>query len=93
MNFEIIPKAEASVQTLMNSISRVILNPLITLLFAAAVVYFIYGLAQYLLNPENEEIRKTSKSHMLWGIIGIFIMVSVFGIMNMITNTLGVPTQ
>ena len=93
MNFEIIPRAEASVQTLMNSISRVILNPLITLLFALAVVYFIYGLAQYLLSPDNEEIRKTSKSHMLWGIIGMFIMVSVFGIINLITNTLGIPTQ
>jgi uncharacterized membrane protein YdjX (TVP38/TMEM64 family) len=93
MNFEIIPRAEASVQTLMNSISRVILNPLIVLLFALAIVYFVYGLAQYLLSPDNEEIRKTSKSHMLWGIIGMFIMVSVFGIINLIMNTLGVPTQ
>lgn len=93
MNFEIIPKAEASVQTLMNSISRVILNPLITLLFALAMVYFVYGLLQYLLSPDNEEIRKTSKSHMLWGVVGMFIMVSVFGIMNLIINTLGIPTQ
>lgn len=90
MNLEIIPKAEASAQTLMNSINRVIINPLIVLLFALAVVYFIYGLARYLLSPDNEEIRKTSKSHMLWGIIGMFIMVSVFGIMNLIMNTLGV---
>jgi uncharacterized membrane protein YdjX (TVP38/TMEM64 family) len=93
MKFEIIPRAEASVTTLMNSINRVIINPLIVLLFALAVVYFIYGLARYLLSPDNEEIRKTSKSHMLWGIIGMFIMVSVFGIMNLIMNTLGVPTQ
>jgi uncharacterized membrane protein YidH (DUF202 family) len=90
MKFEIIPKAEASVQTLMNSINRVIINPLIGLLFALAMVYFIYGLARYLLSPDNEEIRKTSKSHMLWGIVGMFIMVSVFGIMNLIMNTLGV---
>ncbi len=93
MNFGIIQTAEASVQTLMNSISRVIINPLITLLFALAVVYFIYGLAQYLLSPDNEEVRKTSKTHMLWGVIGMFIMVSVFGIINLIINTLGVPTQ
>ena len=89
MKFEIIPKAEASVQTLMNSINRVIINPLIVLLFALAVVYFIYGLAKYLLSPDNEEVRNSSKSHMLWGIIGMFIMVSVFGIMTMILNTVG----
>ena len=89
MNLEIIPTAEASVVTLMKSIDRVIINPLIILLFALAVVYFVYGLARYLLSPDNEEIRKSSKSHMLWGIIGMFIMVSVFGIMTLILNTLG----
>jgi hypothetical protein len=89
MIFQIIPVAEASIVTLMQSVNRVIINPLIILLFALATVYFIYGVAQYLLSPDNEEIRKTSKSHMLWGIIGMFIMVSVFGIMNLILNTLG----
>lgn len=89
MMFQIIPKAEASIVTLMQSINRVIINPLIIFLFALAVVYFLYGLVKYLLNPDSEEIRKSSKSHMLWGIIGMFIMVSVFGIMSLILTTLG----
>lgn len=93
MIFEFIPKAEASVQTLMAKIDKVIINPLIILMFSLAMAYFIYGLVNYLLNPENEEIRKSSKSHMVWGIVGLFIMVSVFGIMNFIMNTLGVPTN
>jgi len=93
MNFELIPKAEASVVTLMKSINRVIINPLIVLLFALAVVYFIYGLARYLLSPDNEEVRKSSKQHMLWGIIGMFIMVSVFGILSIIMNTFGIQNS
>ncbi len=93
MNFDIIPKAEASVVTLMKSINRVLINPLIVLLFALAVVYFIYGLVRYLLSPDNEEVRKSSKSHMLWGIIGMFIMISVFGILSIIMNTLGVDNK
>jgi len=88
MNFEIIPIAEASITTLMNSINRVLINPLIILLFALATVYFIFGVVKYLLNPDSEEIRKSSKTHMLWGIIGMFIMFSVFGIMTLILNTL-----
>lgn len=87
----IIPTAEASMQTLMNSVNRVILNPLIVLLFALAVVYFLYGVGEYLFSPDNEEIRKSSKSRMIWGIIGMFIMFSVFGILKIITNTLGIP--
>ena len=90
---EIIPTAEASVVTLMRGVNRVIINPLIILLFVLAVVYFVYGLVRYLLYPDNEEIRKSSKSHMLWGIIGMFIMVSVFGIMSLIINTLGVQDK
>ncbi|MFA6515005.1 MAG: hypothetical protein WCT42_01940 [Candidatus Paceibacterota bacterium] len=89
MMFQIIPIAEASITTLMKSIDRVIINPLIVLLFALAVVYFLYGLLKYLLSPDNEEIRKTSKDHMLWGVIGMFIMISVFGIMSLILNTVG----
>jgi hypothetical protein len=84
----IIPVAEASVTTLMNSISKVIINPLIGLMFSLAVVYFVYGLVRYLLSPDNEEIRKSSKSSMLWGVIGIFIMVSVYGIITIVINTL-----
>ena len=58
-------------------------------LFALAVIYFMYGLFQYLISPDNEEIKKTSKKHMFWGIFGMFIMVAVFGILNLILNTLG----
>lgn len=91
MNFAIIPTAEASVATLVQSINRVIINPIIILMFALAAVYFIYGLTKYVLSPDNEEVRKASKSHMLWGVIGMVIMISVFGIMNIILTTLKVP--
>ncbi len=89
MDFGIIPIVEANIVTLMGSINRVIINPLIVLLFALAVVYFVYGLVRYLLAPDNEEIRTSSKSHMLWGIFGMFIMIAVFGIMNILLKTVG----
>lgn len=88
MNFQFIPVAEASITTLMQKIDKVIINPLIILMFALAMVYFIYGLIKYLLSPDNEEVRKSSKSHMLWGVIGMFVMISVFGFMNLILTTL-----
>lgn len=93
MDFLFIPTAEASIQTLMGSINRVIINPLIYLLFALAVAYFVYGLVKYFLTPDNEELRTSSKSHMLWGIFGMFIMIAVFGIMNLILGTLKVEKK
>ena len=89
MTFEIIPHAEASVLTLVKSINRVVINPIIVFLFACAMVYFLYGLVQYLMSPDDEKLRTSSKQHMLWGVIGLFIMTAVFGIMNIILNTIG----
>jgi len=89
MTFQVIPVAEASIVTLMASVNKVIINPLIFFIFALAVAYFLYGLVKYFLSPDNEEIRTSSKSHMLWGIFGMFIMVAVFGIMNLILGTIG----
>lgn len=79
----------ASIGSLVNAVNKVVINPFIILLFACALVVFVWGVAKYLLNPESEEIRKESKSHMMWGVIGMFIMVSVFAIMRIILNTLG----
>lgn len=89
MHIELFPVAYASVGTLMKSIDRVIINPLIILLFALALAYFLYGVMQFVINPGNEEIKKKGKSHMMWGVVGMMIMVSVFAIMQIILNTVG----
>jgi hypothetical protein len=89
MPIEIFPIAHASVSTVINSIEKVVINPLIVLLFALALVYFLYGAMQLVLNPTSDEIRKAGKNHMIWGLVGLFIMMGVFGIMRLILNTLG----
>jgi len=71
-------------------VDTLIINPLIGLLFALAIVYFLYGVFEFIANQENEEKKTTGKSHMLWGIIGIVIMMAVFTIMGLILNTLGI---
>lgn len=70
-----------------------IINPLIGLMFALAIVYFLYGVLEFLMNQENEEKKTTGKSHMLWGIIGITIMMGVWTILSILVNTLGVSDQ
>lgn len=72
------------------NVNKFIINPLILLLFALAVLYFVYGIVEFISNQENEEKKTKGKSHMIWGIIGITIMMGVFTIMNMILNTLNI---
>ncbi len=79
-----------SVCGLVANINRVIINPIIGIIFALAVILFFYGMAKFLFYSENDDKRAEGRSHMVWGVIGMFIMVSVFGIIRLIMDTLGV---
>ena len=83
--------AYASVDSFIANANRLIINPLITLLFALAMVFFLYGVVEFLFNQANEEKKTSGKSHMLWGIIGITIMMGVWAILGIVLNTLGIP--
>ena len=67
-----------------------VINPLITFLFALAVVYFLYGLIEFIANQENEEKKTTGKQHMIWGVIGITIMMGVWFLLGAIIDTFGI---
>jgi len=82
--------AYASVDSFVSNINKLIINPLIILLFALAVVYFLYGVFEFISNQENEEKKTKGRSHMIWGIVGIVIMMGVFTILNMIMNTFNI---
>lgn len=72
---------------LIKKISDNILNPLIYLMFGVAFVVFLWGVAEYVMHLDNEEARTTGGRHMLWGIIGMAIMLSALGIKALIANT------
>src|SRR3989344_667675 len=79
--------ASASLNTFLTNVNAQIINPLISLLFAVAIAFFLWGVFEFIANQQNDEKRTTGKMHMLWGVIGITIMLGVFTILNMIIST------
>ncbi len=76
----------------MERVFQVLPQPFIGLLFAIALVMFLYGMMRFVAsNDKSSEDAQKGRRHMLWGIIGMFIMMSVFGIMRLILSTLGIP--
>lgn len=73
-----------------SKVNNEIINPIILFLFALAIVYFLYGMLEFLLNQQNDEAKTTGKSHMIWGIVGIAIMLGVWTIMNIVINTFNI---
>jgi uncharacterized membrane protein YqhA len=78
--------------TFIHNVSRVIINPLIVLMFAVALLVFLYGVFEYVWKADDEGARETGKRNIIYGIIGIFIMTSAFVIVNFIANSVGADT-
>jgi hypothetical protein len=76
-----------SVWELFSLASRV-LNLLVPLFIAVAVVYFIWQVFQYAV-AGDEEKKAAAKTQIIWGIVGIFVMVSVWGLVNILQGTFG----
>ena len=83
-------ETDAKLNKTLSNINSLIINPLISFLFALAVIFFLWGMFQFLANAENEENRTTGKSHMLWGVIGITIMLGVWTILSIVMNTFSI---
>lgn len=74
---------------LIHKINEVIINPIIILLFGVAVLVFVYGIFEYVKGAGSDDARSTGSKHMVAGLVGLFIMISAFGIINLIVNTIG----
>ena len=81
-----------TISELIARVNAVILNPTIMLLFAVAFVVFIAGLVQFLMDTDSDEGKAKGKRKIVWGLVGMFIMFSVFGILRLLLSTFGVPT-
>lgn len=63
---------------------------LISIAISLAVIYFMWGIVQYVLSADSAEERKKSKQVMLWGILSLFFIVSMWGIVAAMRTVLGI---
>ncbi len=77
---------------LIQNLNTIIVNPIIYLLMTLAVMYFIWGLVEFIWKAGNQADRDKGKSRMIWGIVGLFIMVSVYSIITISLNTFGISS-
>lgn len=80
-------KAEAV--SFVNTLNDVFIFPLIALLGAVALLVFMYGCLEYVLGAENPQARDTGRKHIVWGIVGLLIIISAYTILSIVLNSLG----
>jgi hypothetical protein len=74
-------------------IENAILFPLMSLMMAAALLVFIWGGFQFIVNADDEGGRDTGKKHMLYGIIGMFVMVSAFALLKLAASIFNITVS
>ena len=78
---------------IISKINRNFINPIILLLFAIALIYFVWGILEYLVKSKSDPAAiQAGSKHMGWGLFGMFVMVSVFGFLQFIINTFPIDT-
>ncbi len=63
------------------------LNAIIPVLIALGVVYFVWGVISYVI-ASDEEAKKAGRDRMIFGIIGLAVIIGMWGLVNLLRNTL-----
>lgn len=78
--------------TLITSINTTIVSAVATLFMACATVAFFYGMAMFIIaSRDGEEKAITNgKQFMLWSVIALFVMFSIYGIIRFAQGVIGI---
>ena len=82
--------AESTFQTIIEKIGD-IANIIVPILITAALAYFIWGVVSYIM--AGAEGKKEAKDIIVYGVIGLFAIVSVWGLVRLIQNTFDIDTD
>ena len=74
------------VSDLFKSALEIVTKYLIPLAFAAAVLFFIWGIARYILG--GAEDKEKAKNVMIWGVVALFVMSSIWGLVRFLQRDL-----
>jgi hypothetical protein len=74
-----------SIVPFLNKVSGAILNPLILILFSVAFIYFAWGVVKLITADAGK--KEEGKNAVIWGLVGMFIMFSTYGIIRLLLDS------
>jgi len=69
---------------------RSLVDTIIPLFMVIAVAIFLWGIIKYITAAGDEEKAKTARGYIIYGLIGLFVMVAFWGIIRVVASTFGV---
>ncbi len=62
-----------------------ILSPLVYLIIAASIIVFLWGVFKFIRSEGDD--KQAGREFIIWGIVGLFVMVSIWGLVSILSNT------
>ena len=81
-----------SVCEILSYVESAVLTPLKIFFLALAAFLFLYGVVEFIAGASSDEARTIGKRHIMWGLLGIVIILAVSAIITVLTNFFGSAT-
>ncbi len=78
-----------NVSTLLGSVGKLI-NSALPIVVGLALLGFFWGLAMFVFAAHDPEKRGEGRQIMIWGVVALFVMVAVWGLVNFIGTALNI---
>jgi hypothetical protein len=65
-----------------------VVNAIIPALITIAVLIFFVGLARYVYHSDNSSERNEGHKFMLWGLVALFVLMSLWGILDVASSSI-----
>jgi hypothetical protein len=89
-----VPVTGALLQTYLSYVTCIINSSVIPLLFALAVVMFVWGTIKFFIIDANEEAKRAQgKQFMIWSIVALAAMLSVWALVGILGDTFGIKNS
>ena len=87
--------AIAAAQTVQSvlGVVRNILDTVVPILLILATIVFIWGVIVYITSGGSDEKKTYGRYLILYGLVGLFSIVAIWGVVRVLTNTFGVGGQ
>lgn len=77
-----------------NFIISLINDVFVPVIFAVAFIVFVWGAFNtFILGANSEDVKEKGKNLMLYGLIGFFVMVSVWGLVKILTGSVALENS
>lgn len=83
----------SNVSDVLDLLGCIIRKGLIPLLITLSIIIFIVGVIKYIAKADEATEREQGRMFMIYGIVALFVMVSIWGLVGIIQGTFGLGTN